>query len=118
MKGWLYILECSDGSYYTGSTNNLEIRLQQHQKGEGANHTKKRLPVKLVYVEEFDRIDDAFYREKQIQGWRREKKEALINSQHNRLPKLAMAYRDLLQVPSGTSGTGEDSATSEAPTVG
>ncbi|MCU7616855.1 GIY-YIG nuclease family protein [Chryseobacterium sp. PBS4-4] len=40
MKGWMYILLCSDGSYYTGSTNNLELRLTQHQNGEGANHTK------------------------------------------------------------------------------
>lgn len=62
----MYILLCSDGSYYTGSTNNLELRLAQHQWGEGANHTKKRLPVQLLYFEEFDRIDEAFYREKQI----------------------------------------------------
>jgi putative endonuclease len=45
MKGYMYILECADGSYYTGSTNNLERRLQQHQNGEGANYTKKHLPV-------------------------------------------------------------------------
>ena len=78
MKGYMYILECNDGTYYVGSTNNLELRLTQHQNGEGANHTKKRLPVVLVYYEEFNRIDLAFYREKQIQKWRREKKEALI----------------------------------------
>ncbi|MFQ3579138.1 MAG: GIY-YIG nuclease family protein [Bacteroidales bacterium] len=71
MKGWMYILECSDASYYTGSTNNLERRLVEHQSGEGANYTKHRLPVKLVYYEEFDRIDEAFYREKQVQGWSR-----------------------------------------------
>ena len=52
----MYILECSDGSYYTGSTNDLEKRLEQHQGGEGANHTRKRLPVELVYYEEFGRI--------------------------------------------------------------
>jgi putative endonuclease len=68
MKGWMYILECADGSYYTGSTNNLELRLWQHQNGAGANHTKKRLPVKLVYAEEFDRIDEAFYREKKYRA--------------------------------------------------
>lgn len=79
MKGYTYILLCSDGSYYTGSTNNLELRLKQHQNGEGANHTKKHLPVVLVYYEEFSRIDEAFYREKQIQGWSRKKKEALIS---------------------------------------
>jgi putative endonuclease len=91
-KGWMYILECADSSYYTGSTNNLELRIQQHQNGEGANHTKERLPVKLVYVEEFERIDEAFYREKQVQGWSRKKKEALIKGEHNKLPELSKNY--------------------------
>ncbi|WP_345765850.1 MULTISPECIES: GIY-YIG nuclease family protein [Chryseobacterium] len=95
MKGFLYILLCSDGSYYTGSTNNLECRLAQHQSGKGANHTKKRLPVRLVYYEEYDRIDLAFCREKQIQGWSRRKKEALIKGMPELLPELAIAYRDL-----------------------
>ncbi|HOY32799.1 MAG TPA: GIY-YIG nuclease family protein [Bacteroidales bacterium] len=92
MKGYMYILECADDSYYTGSTNNLELRLAQHQSGDGANHTKKRLPVKLVYYEEYPRIDLAFFREKQVQGWRRKKKEALINGDQQLLPELAIAY--------------------------
>lgn len=75
-KGYVYILKCADGSYYTGSTNDIEARFYQHQQGEGANYTKKRRPVKLVFLEEFDRIDDAFFLEKQIQGWRREKKRS------------------------------------------
>ncbi len=95
MKGYTYILLCADGSYYTGSTKDIEKRLTQHQAGEGANHTKKHLPVKLVYYEEYSRIDEAFYREKQIQGWSRKKKEALINGTPELLPKLAIAYRDL-----------------------
>ena len=95
MKGYLYILRCSDGSYYTGSTTNLERRLAQHQSGEGANHTKKHLPVELVYYEEYARIDEAFYREKQIQGWSRKKQEALINWAFEKLKPLSMAYRDL-----------------------
>ena len=95
MKGWVYILLCADGSYYTGSTNDLERRIQEHQNGMGANHTKKRLPVSLLYYEKYDRIDDAFYREKQIQGWSRKKKEALINGAPELLPKLAKAYRDI-----------------------
>lgn len=103
MKGYTYILLCSDGSYYTGSTKNLELRIQQHQNGEGANHTRKRLPVQLIYYEEYNRIDDAFYREKQIQGWSRKKKEALINGHSDLLPQLAIAYRDLREdsLPSG-----------------
>ncbi len=95
MKGWMYILECSDGSYYTGSTRNLERRFNQHQSGEGANHTKKRLPVKIVYTEEYNRIDTAFYREKQVQGWSRRKKEALIRGEYEKLPELSIAYRDV-----------------------
>lgn len=85
----MYILRCSDGSYYTGSTRDLEGRLYEHQNGLGAVFTKKRLPIKLVYCEEFERIDDAFYREKQVQGWSRAKKEALIRGQYDLLPKLA-----------------------------
>lgn len=66
---YLYILECADGSFYPGSTVDLEKRLWEHQNGLGANHTRSRLPVKLVYAEFFERVDDAYYREKQIQGW-------------------------------------------------
>jgi putative endonuclease len=95
MKGFTYILQCSDGSYYTGSTNNLELRLKQHSSEEGAKHTKKHLPVKLVYFEEFNRVDEAFYREKQIQGWSRKKKEALINNLAEKIPDLSKAYRDI-----------------------
>ncbi|MDH6254117.1 putative endonuclease [Chryseobacterium sp. H1D6B] len=68
IKGWMYILLCSDGSYYTESTNNINIRIAQHKAGTGANHTKKRLPVELLYFEGYERIDLAFYREKQVQG--------------------------------------------------
>ncbi len=93
-KGWMYILECADGSYYTGSTNNLELRLAQHQAGEGANHTKKHLPVKLVYFEEYERIDQAFYREKQVQGWSRKKKEALIDGMPQKLHNLAVCKNE------------------------
>ncbi|MDD0823072.1 GIY-YIG nuclease family protein [Mannheimia sp. AT1] len=89
MKGWMYILKCSDGSYYTGSTKNLEVRLYEHQSGKGAQYTQKRLPVELVYCEEFERIDLAFYREKQVQGWSRAKKEALISNRYEMLPELS-----------------------------
>jgi putative endonuclease len=94
MKGYMYILRCANGKYYTGSTKNLELRLAQHQAGEGANYTRKNLPVVLVYAEEFDRIDEAFYREKQVKGWSRKKKEALIKENELALPELSIAYRD------------------------
>ena len=85
----MYILKCNDGSYYTGSTNNLEYRLYQHMTGEGAKYTSKSLPVKLVYFEECNRIDEAFGREKQVQKWTRAKKKALINKFSEELIRLA-----------------------------
>jgi len=85
----MYILKCSDGSYYTGSTRNLPRRLAEHQRGEGANYTAKRLPVELVYCEAYDRVADAFYREKQVQGWSKKKKEALITGDETILHQLA-----------------------------
>lgn len=93
MKGFLYILLCVDGSFYTGSTNDLERRMKEHQAGEGANHTRKRLPVELVYWEEYSRIDHAYNREQQIKGWSREKKIALIEGRTKDLPELAKSYR-------------------------
>lgn len=102
MKGYMYILKCSDGSYYVGSTTNLELRLAQHQAGKGAKHTKKRLPVELVYYEEFARIDEAFYREKQVQKWRREKKEALIRGAFDELRHLSKNYSQLAASKSST----------------
>lgn len=107
----MYILECADKSYYTGSTKDLDLRVLQHQDGEGASYTKKRLPVKLVYFEEFARIDEAFYREKQVQGWSRKKKEALIEGQHDKLRLLSRNYTEFPPVPSTGSGTATGSGT-------
>ena len=86
---FMYILECSDGTYYTGSTKDLQKRLWEHRNGYGANHTKNRLPVKLVYFEQYSRVDDAFYREKQIQGWGHEKKKSLIQRNYLETHTLA-----------------------------
>ena len=91
MKGYMYILKCANGSYYTGSTSDLEMRVEEHKNGLGANFTRKHLPVELVYVEEFSRIEDAFCREKQIQGWSRKKKEALIAGNFDKLKEFAKA---------------------------
>ncbi|MGC2165092.1 MAG: DEAD/DEAH box helicase family protein [Gallionella sp.] len=87
--GYMYILECADGSFYTGSTVDLRLRLEQHQNGEGAKHTNNNAPLKLVYYETHDRIDEAFAREKQVQGWSRAKKIALINGNADLLRKLS-----------------------------
>ncbi len=75
----MYILLCSDNSFYIGSSKDIYARLDQHQAGEGGSHTRKRRPVKLVYFEEFEKITDAFYREKQVQKYSRAKKQALVN---------------------------------------
>jgi len=90
----MYILECVDGSYYTGSTKDLERGLWEHQNMLGANYTKKRLPVKLVYFEEYSRIDEAFYREKQVQGWSHKKKKALIDGDFDNIHYLAECKND------------------------
>jgi putative endonuclease len=89
MNAYVYILQCADGTYYTGSTQDLLKRIIEHNSGEGATYTSKRLPVKVVYIEEFQRIEDAFKREKQIQPWSRAKKEALINNHKASLHYLA-----------------------------
>lgn len=94
MEGWVYILECADGTYYVGSTTDLNLRMEQHQSGLGANYTKKRLPVKLVYTEHYPRVDEAFYREKQLQGWSRKKKESLIAAKFDELHTHAACKND------------------------
>ena len=93
-KAYMYILSCADGSYYVGSTKNIEQRFNQHQEGAVAGYTAKRLPVKLVCVEEFERIDEAFQREKQVQEWSRKKKEALIATNYDKLPELSKNYKE------------------------
>jgi putative endonuclease len=101
---WVYILKCSDGSYYTGSTLNLELRLWEHNKGDegvGANYTRKRRPVKLVFAEEYERVEDAYEREKQIQGWSRAKKLALTEGRFDDLSALSRG-----RGPSTSSGSG------------
>ena len=72
---------------------NLELRLAQHQSGDGAAYTRRRRPVELVWAEEFERIDDAFFREKQVQGWSRAKREALIEGNYAALPGLSVSRR-------------------------
>ena len=98
MKAWVYILQCADGSYYTGHTTNLELRLAQHQIGEGSDWTRRRLPVKLVFSQEMPDKDQAFLVERQIKNWSRAKKEALIAGDWNMLQWLAKKpkFRDNL----------------------
>ena len=89
MKAWVYILRCFDGSYYTGSTNNLELRLAQHAAGEGSQWTRSRLPIHLVFAQDFPSEYEAFLCERQIKGWSRAKKEALIRGDFEALVELS-----------------------------
>jgi predicted GIY-YIG superfamily endonuclease len=86
---YTYMVRCSDDSYYVGSTWDLERRIWEHNEGVGAAYTRRRRPVTLVWAVEFDRIDDAFVFEKQVQNWSRAKREALIANDYAALPALA-----------------------------
>jgi putative endonuclease len=88
---FVYILLCSDNSYYTGVTNDMERRLYEHENGiDPKSYTFKRRPFKLVFHESFNDITQAIAFEKQIKGWRRAKKEAIINGDWHLLPELSM----------------------------
>ena len=89
MAFWVYILRCADASYYVGHTDNLDLRFAQHQAGDLGGYTKSRRPVELVYSESFVTRDDAFAAERQLKGWSRQKKEALIAGDWGRLRLLA-----------------------------
>jgi putative endonuclease len=90
---YIYILKCSDGSYYTGVTNNVYFRVEQHRLGtDPKSYTYSRRLVELVYVDATDDIGGAIFREKQIKGWSRKKKEALIRHQDSLLPQLSKRY--------------------------
>ena len=90
-NAYLYILRCADGSYYVGTTRqSLEKRLAEHHAGAFDGYTAHhRRPLSLVFHEAFERIEDAVSAERQIKGWRREKKEALIRGDYAALPSLA-----------------------------
>lgn len=75
---YTYIVECSDKTFYTGWTNDLEKRIKAHNSGKGAKYTKTRRPVTLVYYEEFKSKEEAMRREWEIKQYRREKKEKLV----------------------------------------
>ena len=117
---YVYMLRCSDGSYYVGSTRDLDLRLYQHQLGVGAEYTRRRLPVELVWSAECSNVGEAFFWEKRIQGWSRAKREALIRGDYDALPALAKKdfsrgkadQGDLDSTPPGDSGhsTGDGEA--------
>ena len=87
---YVYILKCSDNSYYTGITNNLEKRYIEHELGKFRDcYTYKRRPLELVFNQEFNDVLQAIYFEKKIKKWTRAKKEALLNDDWNMLQVLS-----------------------------
>ena len=101
MSFWVYILECADGSYYTGHADDLEKRLAEHEQSTFKCYTSSRLPVKLVFYSESQTRDDAFARERQIKGWSRRKKQALIKGDWDKLITFSRGKRSH---PSTSSG--------------
>ena len=99
--GNVYILECSDGSYYTGVSSKPDLRIQQHKLGIIKGYTHSRRPVKLVYCSEEMDIMSAIENEKRIKGWRRAKKKALIDGNFELLIELSKAYSN--RSPGSTS---------------
>ncbi|MCX2755528.1 GIY-YIG nuclease family protein [Gordonia sp. 4N] len=89
MPGFLYILECADGTLYVGSTRNVEHRLDQHQSGNGSRYTRTRRPVRLVFRQEFPHIGEAHAAERRLHGWSRAKRTALIEGRLDLLPELS-----------------------------
>jgi putative endonuclease len=90
---WVYILECNDKSYYTGFTKDLERRIAEHQNGLYCEYTTRRRPVKLVFSQETILLKEAFALERQIKGWSRKKKEAIIEGKYELLPELSKSNR-------------------------
>jgi predicted GIY-YIG superfamily endonuclease len=90
---YVYILKCSDGSYYVGSTSDLELRLAEHQSGKFGGYTSLRLPVELIWSADFPTEHDAFLTERQIKGWSRAKKEALIRGDRDGIHEIVKQER-------------------------
>jgi putative endonuclease len=86
---WVYILECSDGNSYVGSTRNLAGRTETHQSGKGPKYTALRRPIRLVYSEQHTTLTAAVQRDRQIKGWTRAKKIALIAGNLSKLHALS-----------------------------
>jgi putative endonuclease len=91
---YLYILRCADGKYYVGTTRkSLEVRVGEHNAGLLGGYTSARRPVTLVFAQHFQSIADAVAAERQVKGWSRAKKEAMIEGKWDRLPELAKRRR-------------------------
>ena len=92
MKFYVYIIKCSNGSYYIGHTHNLHKRYVRHRIGTGAHHTAVNAPEEIVYTEQFDSEADAVRRERQLKRWSRAKKQALIDGRVEDLRRLSRSH--------------------------
>jgi predicted GIY-YIG superfamily endonuclease len=96
MSFWTYILKCADDSYYVGQTDNLEKRLSAHEFGEPSCYTTSRRPLTLVWSQEFATREEALTAERQIKGWSRKKKEALIQGDWKQIKQYAWGTKNPL----------------------
>jgi predicted GIY-YIG superfamily endonuclease len=103
---WVYILRCRDGSFYTGHTDDLEKRMAEHEQGLGADWTRRRRPVELVWCEDAPTRDEALAFERRVKNWSRAKKEALIAGDWERVGLFAKPPHER---PSTSLGTNETS---------
>ncbi len=97
MSFWAYMLHCNAGRFYAGHTDDLEKRISQHETGAMRGFTRNYLPVTLVWCQEFATRDEAKAAEKQIKGWSRAKKLALIRSDWEEISRLSMSRTGLRQ---------------------
>jgi predicted GIY-YIG superfamily endonuclease len=96
MSFWTYMLECADGSFYAGHTDDLDLRYAQHQSGELKCYASSRLPVRLLWSQEFATREEALTAERQVKGWSRKKKQALCRGDWVEIQRLAWGTRNPL----------------------
>jgi predicted GIY-YIG superfamily endonuclease len=122
MSFWVYVLHCSDASYYTGHTDNLDARIGAHELGEIPGYTATRRPVKLVFSQEISTREEALSAERRIKGWSRAKEEAMMRGDWTAVSVLAKTRavrpstgsgRTEMEPSSGRTGTRTDSRRTE-----
>jgi predicted GIY-YIG superfamily endonuclease len=113
---WAY-MRCADGRFYAGHTDTLEQRIAQHQAGKGSDFTARRLPVMLVWSETFPTREEALAAERQIKGWSRAKKEALIVGDRSRISELTRSREARPSTSLRTNGGNAATSASDGPAI-
>jgi predicted GIY-YIG superfamily endonuclease len=118
MNFYIYILKCADDSYYTGHTDDLEKRIAQHQQRYFKScYTANRLPVELIYCQGFPTREEALASERQIKGWSRKKKEAMMRGDWNEVSRLAQNTLRHTSARLSTGAQGERSNSAHSKTI-